>query len=300
MLLLVLGGFGYATADPAARAAGPSPRRRLLLLALPPVLAVVGCCGVNLVAHGRFAFSPFGNIFLLTRVIYDGPGMAVLQRDCATADWRLCRFLDHFPATSDGFLWSDDSPLQLAGGPKIVSREAGAIIQAVVMADPWGEAGAMLRNTLEQLRRFDSGDGLEPWPAQVSPWIERDFPAAEHAAYAAARQQTGRLSVPAFIGFVHRAVALAGVVAIIALLPIALHRRAPCAGFLLAVLLALPLCAAVTGGLSAPHDRYQSRIMWLPSFVAVVALVSLRDRSSRLRSNDPTAAGNPATACPFL
>jgi hypothetical protein len=72
--------------------------------------------------------------------------------------------------------------------------------------------------------------------------------------------------------------ALAGVIACAILLPVAFKRRAACAGFLLAVLLALPLSAAITGGLSAPHERYQARIMWLAPFVAIVSLASLRRR----------------------
>jgi hypothetical protein len=52
----------------------------------------------------------------------------------------------------------------------------------------------------------------------------------------------------------------------------------PSAGFLLIVLVALPVGAAITGGLSAPHDRYQSRLMWLPPFIAAVSLPTLRRR----------------------
>ncbi|MDR3529697.1 MAG: hypothetical protein P4L90_03925, partial [Rhodopila sp.] len=46
----------------------PSRRRRGLLLILPPALAIAALCTVNLAAHGRFAISPFGNVFLLARV----------------------------------------------------------------------------------------------------------------------------------------------------------------------------------------------------------------------------------------
>jgi len=279
VLTLVVAGPN-ATRDASARrhsSVDPTePRRRWPLVVLPPVLAILGLCTVNFAAHGRFAISPFGNIFLLARVIYDGPGMATLQRACPTMGWRLCPFLDRFPATSDEFLWSDDSPLNLAAGPKLVSRDAGAIVEAALLSDPLGELRGALRNTVEQLHRFDSGDGLEPWPTQVSPWIERDFPAAEYAAYASARQQTGSLIVPGLLATIHKTTSLAGVAACLLLLPIALRRRADCSVFLLAVLLAIPLSAAITGSLSAPHDRYQSRIMWLPPFVAVVSLASLR------------------------
>jgi hypothetical protein len=253
-------------------------RRRWHLLILPPALALLGLCTVNLAAHGRFAVSPFGNIFLLARIIYDGPGMDVLRRDCPAANWRLCPFLDSFPPTSDDFLWTKESPLNRAGGPKRVSRDADAIIRAALVEAPVSEARAILSNTLEQLGRFTSGDGLTPWPMQVSPSIAQDFPAREAAAYASARQQAMILSVPRTLMQVHMVAALAGVAACVLLLPIAFFRRAPCAGFLLGVLIALPLSAAITGGLSAPHERYQSRITWLPAFIATISLASLHRR----------------------
>ena len=278
-LAAVLGCHGPARASASVSCPGASePPRRWLLIVLPPALALIGLCSVNLAAHGRFAISPFGNVFLLTRVIYDGPGMAVLRRDCPGANWRLCPFLDSFPPTSDDFLWTQDSPLNRAGGAKIVSGDAGAIIQAALLADPVGEVRAALANTLKQMAQFDSGDGLNPWPAQVSPTIDRDFPARERAAYASARQQAGFLSVPPLLARIHKIVALSGSIGCAILLPVAFKRRASCAGFLLAVLLALPVSAAITGGLSAPHDRYQARIMWLPPFIAVLSFASLRRR----------------------
>jgi hypothetical protein len=257
---------------------GMTGGRRWVLLALAPAVAVLALCAANLVAYGRFAVSPFGNVFVLARVIYDGPGMAILRRDCPATNWRLCPFLDSFPATSDDFLWNEDSPLARAGGPKLVSGDAGAIIAAALFADPVSEARAALGNTLEQLNRFASGDGLDPWPVQVSPAIERDFPARERAAYASARQQTGSLSVPSLLAQIHRIVALTGVAACVVLLPVAFKRRAACTGFLAVVLLTLPVGAAITGSLSAPHDRYQARIMWLPPFIAAVSFASLRRR----------------------
>ncbi|WP_158930788.1 hypothetical protein [Acidisphaera sp. S103] len=258
----------------------PTRPRRWPLLVLPPALALFALCSVNLAAHGRFAVSPFGNIFLLARVIYDGPGMAALHRDCPVGHWRLCPFLDDFPPTSDEFLWTHDSPLNRAGGPKIVSTEADAIIEAALRAATLAEIRAGLANALTQITEFASGDGLNPWPAEVSPWIERYFPVREQAAYAAARQQRGTLSVPPPLAQVHEIVDLAGIIACALLVPGAFRRRTAHAGFLLAVLLVLPLSAAITGGLSAPHDRYQARIMWLPPFAAVVSFAALRRRSA--------------------
>ncbi|HEY0181765.1 MAG TPA: hypothetical protein VGC09_03065 [Rhodopila sp.] len=251
-------------------------RRDWRLILLPPALAILALCSVNLAAHGRFSIAPFGNVFLLARVIYDGPGMAALRRGCPAAGWRLCPFVGRLPANSDDFLWTPDSPLLAAGGAKAVSLDAGAIIRAAVLADPADEIGAVLTNSLRQLTRFGSGDGLGPWPDQVTPVIEHDFPAREQAAYASARQQAGSLFVPAWLAAIHRIIALGGVAGCLVLLPVAVRRHAPCSVFLFAVLLTLPVSAAITGGLSAPHERYQARIMWLPPFVAVLSLAALR------------------------
>ncbi len=82
--------------------------------------------------------------------------------------------------------------------------------------------------------------------------------------------------MPALLVGVHATTALIGVAVCVVLLPIALRQHAACAGFLLAALLALPVSAMITGSLSAPQDRYQARIMWLPPFVAALSLAALR------------------------
>ena len=245
----------------------------------PLVLAVVALVSVNLLAFGRASLSPFGNVFLLARVIYDGPGADVLRRDCPAAGWRLCASVDRLPAGADEFLWRDDGPVVQAGGAKLVSREADAIIAAALRAEPGREALAFMRNAARQLARFATGDGLQAWPATVTPWIERDFPHSEAGAYAASRQSAGMLEVPAWMQALHLATALAGVAACVALLLPAPRKRIsghPAAGFAAAALLALLANAAITGGLSGPHDRYQSRIMWLPPLIAVLGIASLR------------------------
>ncbi len=211
-----------------------------------------------------------------------------LERNCPQSGWRLCAALGHLPATSDEFLWRADSPLIAAGGAKVESGEAGAIILAAIRESP----GAVLRgfciNAATQFARFATGDGLQPWPDTVTPAIVHDFPRAEAAAYAAARQQRADapfpddsaegslLPVPFVI--LHMAAASAGICAAVLVLIQGWRRRHVAAGFAFAALLALLANAAITGGLSGPHDRYQSRIVWLPLAVACLAVPSLAAR----------------------
>ncbi len=243
--------------------------------ALAPCLAVAALVTVNAVGFHRVSLSPYGNVFVLARIIYDGPGMTVLHRDCPERGWLLCPYLDRFPAIADDFLWDSDSPMMLAGGHKAVSADADAIIHAAILAEPGLLIAATWDNTVEQLTRFASGDGLERWNNQVGPWIDRDFPTAESAAFHAARQQQGTLAVPPPLPLVHRVGVLVGVVAALVLLPLAWRRRHVAAWFLAVALLAQPLSAAITGGLSTPHDRYQSRIIWLPLAMAILAAPAL-------------------------
>ncbi|MSP02658.1 MAG: hypothetical protein EXR07_16645 [Acetobacteraceae bacterium] len=253
-------------------------RRPMFAPVLAPAFAIAALLAMNAVGHGRLAISPYGNVFLLARVIYDGPGMAVLRRDCPASGWRLCAWLDRFPPTSDEFLWDSTSPILLAGGHKAVSADADAIIHAAARTDPVGLLRAIWVNAAEQLSRFESGDGLEAWDKQVGSLIDAEFPLRESAAYRQARQQHGVLSVPAPLVTAHGAAAVAGIVLAIVLLPLARRRQPVVAGFLAIALLTLPVSAAITGGLSTPHDRYQSRIVWLPACVALLSLPALLGR----------------------
>ncbi len=272
-------------------AAAPLGRGGLARLAAAPALAVTALVAMNLAGFGRASIAPFGNVFVLARVIYDGPGMDVLRRDCPRPGWLLCGSLGHFPPTADGFLWRADSPLARAGGAKRVSAEADGIIRAAVEAEPGRALRAALRNGLRQLVRFRTGDGLHPWPATVTPWIRRDFPRFELRAYAAARQTRGLPVVPPGLADVHRVAALAAIGACLLLLPGALWRRRPAGGLIVAVLLTLVLNAFVTGALSGPQARYQSRVMWLPVLAALAGgAAAVRARQDGARAPPDPAA----------
>ncbi len=249
-------------------ATAPLGRAGAMRLAGAPALAIAALVSANLAGHGRASIAPYGNVFLLARVIADGPGRDVLQRDCPHPGWALCAQVGRLPRSADAFLWRADGPLARAGGAKRVSREADAIIRAAVVAEPWRELRKVVGNTLRQLIRFRTGDGLHSWPATVTPWLVRDFPRFEQRSYAAARQTRGLPVVPLGLPALHLVAALVALGVCLAVLPGALRRRAPIGGLIVASLVVLVLNAGVTGALSGPHGRYQSRVMWLPVLAA--------------------------------
>jgi len=165
-----------------------------------------------------------------------------------------------------------------AGGAKLVSTEANAIMVRALLAEPGTELRAVADNAVQQLVLFATGDGLQPWPQNVTPWIVGDFPRFEANTYLAARQTNEEQLVPGWLGSLHCVVALLGVALCVVLLPMTLGRRQRIGGFIALALLVLPLNALITGGLSGPHDRYQSRVMWLPPLLAALAIITISNR----------------------
>lgn len=243
----------------------------------PWLLALLALSAVNLIGHGRFSPAPYGNIFYLVRSIYDGPALAVLERDCPAARWRVCGVMRApLPPNADDLLWDFDGPLWRDGDtPATLSVEAGEIIRRALEEHPRESLGAALANMAMQLRRFATGDGLRAWPHHVTPVIRRDFPPAEVARYDAALQTQGRLHIPRWLEHAHFAVFIAGLAGLLTTLLLGLRNRDPLTGLCVAVLVCLLGNAAITGGLSGPHDRYQARVVWLAPFAALTAAAAL-------------------------
>lgn len=63
-------------------------------MAVPAAFAAIAMIGVNQAGHSRAVLSPFGSVFLATRLIYDGPGLARLRALCPDPAWRICPVLD--------------------------------------------------------------------------------------------------------------------------------------------------------------------------------------------------------------
>lgn len=264
-------------------------RVRWAALLLPLAIGTAGLSGVNAIASGRVSPAPYGATFVLARLLQNGPARRTLARDCATARWALCRDVAAIPATADGFLWDADSPLYREGGPKRLIGQTDAIVRRTVLAEPGAVLRGGARDFLRQLAMFAPGSGLRPWRATAGRTIRRDLPAATYRHFAASRQGRGRLVLPGVVAALDRVLAVAGLALTAGF---ALVRGAGIGGarrwgttlgpFCWIVLLALAGNAALTGALSGPHERYQSRVVWLAvlagAFVAARLYAEWRSR----------------------
>lgn len=240
-------------------------RRRIVRPALLPlVAALLLVLAANAAGEREYGISPYGQIFLLARLVADGPARDTLAERCPAAGWRLCAWNGRLTADSDEFLWSGDGPVWADGsGPTRLRVEAGEVVRATLMAHPGAVLRAMAANGWAQLWRVRVGDTLVPThlDTTVFPALEAWFPPEELARYAAAMQPRGLLPAAA-AGWtaLHVPVLLAGLVGLAWVL---LRGPAPHRALAVLVLAGLLANAVATGALSSVHDRYQARIAWL-------------------------------------
>lgn len=253
---------------------------RIGLIAGAILLGALAVPASNQALYGQFRFTPGGDVFLFGRLVQDGIASRWLKDNCPDPQVKLCDYqaelyeADGSLRTNDSFLWWGGSPLYKIGGWEGAGPELAHITWDSLRDYPAMHASAAWTSFIQQMGEIASGDGLndEHWHTR---WTFEQYHPEDLDAFAAARQRDGdipfdvldRINVP--VGFVSLAL----------LLPITLlfwyrgdGRTARLAAF---VLVALIGNAAICGILSNPHDRYQSRLMWLASLTCVVAVVRL-------------------------
>ena len=286
--------------------------QRSLPAALAIALTLLGLSGLNRVAGYEFRPALSSDTFLLAR-LFDGhvaqPTLARLCREEALAHCavqplvdghvgqpvlaRLCRerTLAHCalrPLVDDplvakpgqAYLWDRRSPLgaMLHRDRPGVIAEQRTIIRDVLHDDPGGVATLAWQGFAEQLRTVRKGV-LPPYAAdmQIARILKTRLPGA-YQAFAVSRQQRGALDPLKF------APDVAVAVAVVLLLPLMLvwavrQRRWPLLGLTGLVVATLLLNAAITGDLSGPDDRYQSRVLWLLPLLAACFVIGTQRRS---------------------
>jgi hypothetical protein len=235
-------------------------------IALAPALII----SANVALGGPAKLTETSHVFLLARLVQDGLAKQTLDRLCPDPALKLCAVKDRLPASANDFLWGDSEAFALVGGWSDCKEEAERIIDASLRLFPVKHVKIALQLSARQLVSFATGDGLE---SQAEPWgvIEPGFP-GDFPAYAAARQQTGRVPVRA-INLLHRPLAGLSMLLLPILAGLAWRRhRLREAAALLLVGGALLANAAVCGALSNPNDRYESRVVWLAVFAVVLAV----------------------------
>lgn len=265
---------GLAACVGAARLAGLVWRDLPRPALLPPVLAFALGLGLVLTANYSLAHKLFvsrsGAVFLTARLMGDGIVKRTLDDICPTRRLKLCAYKDHLPATADIWLWGPESPFNKLDRFKGTEEESRIVAAESLRRYPLRSLGTGLVVALRQFWMFRTGDGYFPQQEVLSTEF-RNFLPRQYKPYLEARQQRGVLRFEA-VNAVHYTLALLSLIWLAFVLRSAVRQRQWQRAALPAfVFLALIGNALVCGLFSGPHDRYQSRLIWVPALVLLLA-----------------------------
>jgi hypothetical protein len=248
-------------------------RRLTLAVAAAAILPVMFAPFANISASGVAldtpSAAPLRLPILLARSLEDGPARWYLSEACPEADYAFCRaFGGRVPDNISTFLWREDGIDSLTPGMLAAIRaEEAEILAGAFLAYPVAQTRSLLGNAARQVveigtgqitvARWEGGDRFEPLGTPRAEAVLAAFDRLTPVTtWAAAFVRAGLL----FSGRLDR-----GEVEVLAL-----------------VVVGLLLNAAIFGGLSAPVDRYQSRVAWLLPALAGIFLAARRTTAARV------------------
>ena len=241
----------------------------------------------NYALSGNWAWTPGGYGVAFGRMMQDGIVARFLNDHCPRERFKLCPYRNELPATADEFLWGK-SVFNSLGRFEGMNDEMSYIVVHALADYPGWQAQAALAAMGAQLMHVATGEGTSGWIPHTYGIIERYIP-SQVAPMRAARQQNWDIHFE-YVNWLHTPVALISMLALAALLAHALARRRLDDLTLLATTVTLALLgnAFICGVISGPHDRYGARLVWLASFVVLIALT--RSFGEDGSADEPSAA----------
>jgi hypothetical protein len=237
----------------------------------------------NFALSGQLAWTPGGTGVAFGRMLQDGIVTRYLRDHCPQQQLKLCPYRDQLPATADQFLWGN-SMFNKLGRFQGMNDEMGFIVTHSLADYPFWQAEAALAATAQQLVRVATGEGTNGWIPHTYGIIERYLP-AQLAPMRAARQQQWDINF-APVNWIHIPVALGSMLLIVVIGAAAIRRRRIDDLVLLVATVTLALLgnAVICGVMSGPHDRYGARIVWVATFVVLIAAAK---HSAQRRGSEP-------------
>jgi hypothetical protein len=267
----------------------PWLRRRVPLSGLlqGSVTLVVGALmllAANFALSGQLAWTPGGAGVSFGRMMQDGIVARYLNDHCDKIKLKLCPYRNQLPATADEFLWARDSIFNKLGRFEGMNDEMEFIARHALAAYPLWQTEAAAKATAEQLVHVGTGEGTNGWIPHTYGIIERYLP-GQVTAMRAAHQQHWDINFAA-INWIHIPVALASMLLLAMIALVALGRRRVDDIELLAATVCVALLgnAFICGVISGPHDRYGARMVWIATFVVLIAAARYLTQRGRTTS----------------
>ena len=173
------------------------------------------------------------------------------------------------PPTADDYLWGEGSPFNKLRRFKGPENEYKIIVSESLRRYPLTSLATGLWGALRQFFMFRTGDGISPQQWVLDPEFQNFMP-RQYGHYLKGRQQLGILRFES-VNVVQYPLALMAQIWLGCFLWKTVKRRRWNRAALPAfVFLALIGNALVCGLFSGPHDRYQSRLIWVVPFALLL------------------------------
>ena len=259
-------------------------QRRLSFLAValtvgPLVATAVASLGVAEAVFDEPSLAPRRLPLLLARSIEDGPALWHLQAHCDDYNYAVCEIWGHeIPNDLGSILWSRDGLMKKATDEQMdrIRDEEFLILGRSLMEFPFEQTWSFAGNAVRQTIMIGLAD--MSW-GRVTEDADGRF----------VREASGSRNASGLsgVGLAQKAVVL-GSVGLIAFwffkdgLRVGDRERA----LLFVAIVGLLANAAIFGGLSAPVDRYQARVIWIVPLLAALFWLSRWRRSAAPRRVD--------------
>jgi len=246
------------------------PRPRLKFASIALALSLTLTFASNFALAHAFFFSRSGSVFVFARLMQDGIIQRLLHDTCPQSGYQLCPYQRQLPHNANAWLWGSDSLFHREGGFANSQAEDNRMIVDSLKRYPVMQVKAALYDSVLQFFEFRTGDGIESQERIIRPELKLVSP-AQVPAYMRARQQRQKIRFQT-LNMIHVTVGMLSLLGVAMLLNhAALRRRWGEMTLPGLVLLGLVGNAIICGTFSNPHDRYQSRLMWLPPLALLLA-----------------------------
>jgi hypothetical protein len=234
-----------------------------------------------------------GATFLFARLLQDRIVTRLLDETCPASGYRLCAYKEVLPPSANAWLWTRYSPFSKLGGFEGTRDESERIVRDSLARYPVLNAKMAVVDASRQFFTFATGDQVEPQQWALRRGFAHFLP-SQMGQYLSARQQKGRIDFR-IVNWLHVPVGYLSLLALAAFMGVALWSSEWDAAMLLAtVMLALLGNAFICGALSNPHDRYQSRLIWLAPFaVSLIAAAWTARSPAPARKTDSQSSPTP-------
>ena len=232
----------------------------VVLAFAPVVLAAVFNFGAGKLSTGDGSIAPARFPILLARSLEDGPARWYLEDACPQAGYAMCELSEEIPTNVGAFLWSDQGFRRATDAQvEAIRNEESEILLEAFKRYPMAQTKALFGNAALQSVTLGTG---EMWISEEGHWSLN--PGTLGGGKAAKTDRTLLLFdtvIPVFTWFA---------AALLVVLAFRGRLNRDMVLLLAFIVAALAINAAIFGGLSAPVDRYQSRIVWLlPALLAL-------------------------------